>query len=214
VTDDGAGLPLDERSWVVAQGGTGFAPPYAFPNPNAGMSLLKDEGTSASIIVSDEDAARRLQLQPATANKYLQNFTARQDPPATIFCSRELEKGLIDFSLERTAMTGQIPGDEEIRARAREILGVQSTAADDAVLLAKFRDMVRDKIITMTSEQQAANEAAAAASVPTTMAAPGAVSSAAAFSGLTAIPNVAISNSELDDILLGMELDLGPATAL
>ncbi len=36
----------------------------------------------------------------------------------------------------------RIPSDEQLRARAREVLGVEITAADDAVLLAKFKSWI------------------------------------------------------------------------
>jgi hypothetical protein len=194
----------------VDQGGTGFAPPYLFPNPNAGVAPMEDNGGTSSIIVCDDDAGKHLEMPTSAVNDYLQNFVVRQEPPAVVFCSRELEKGLIDFALERTALTGQMPADEELKARARQILGVQSTAADDEVLLNKFREMVQAKILAMTSAQQAVNDAATAAgSVTATTPSP-----AADIAALTAMPEMNISNSDLDDILMGMELDLGPATAL
>jgi hypothetical protein len=89
------------------------------------------------------------QAAQATATKYIHSLAQRRlPPPGKVFCSRELESGLVDFVTERTAPfgLGEFPSDDELRARAKEVLGTPGTAADDAVLLGKFKDMVREKL--------------------------------------------------------------------
>ncbi|MCQ6463584.1 hypothetical protein NPN16_24770, partial [Vibrio parahaemolyticus] len=41
---------------------------------------------------------------------------------------------------------GHFPSDEDLRAKAREILGTQNTAADNPVLSEKFKDMMKEKL--------------------------------------------------------------------
>lgn len=77
-------------------------------------------------------------VKPTTAQKFASSIGTRFPAPASVFCSRELEGGLNNFMAGRIAL-GIFPSDEEIRAKAREILGVQETAADDVHLLEKFK---------------------------------------------------------------------------
>lgn len=85
-----------------------------------------------------------------TANKFLESFTQRYPAPATVFCSRELESGLIDF-VERRMAQGIFPDDDSLRSKAREIVGTETTAADDVVLLEKFKEMMRARLLAPTA---------------------------------------------------------------
>ena len=79
-------------------------------------------------------------IRKETAGKFLKSINSRYPQPATIFCARELETGLSNFVQSEIAK-GFVPTDEALKAHAREILGVQETAADNAQLLEKFKAM-------------------------------------------------------------------------
>jgi len=79
-------------------------------------------------------------VKPTTAQKFIRGLGTRYERPASVFCSRELESGLNVFVREARER-GVVPSDEELRAKARGILGVDTTAADDGALLEKFKDM-------------------------------------------------------------------------
>ena len=159
--EDGPGLPVDNTSWNLSQGGSGFAPPYCFPKTPLGpvLSLAGDingcEGGSGAGSRSPGMQMRNpptmhgieFGLAPETANKFLQSFTTRYAKPATVFCSRELENGLMDYVRTAAAQNnGALPSDEALRAKACEVLGCtpqHGTPADDKELLGKFKDMAR-----------------------------------------------------------------------
>ncbi|KAI5921303.1 hypothetical protein F4810DRAFT_679264 [Camillea tinctor] len=155
----GPGLLSGEIFWATSQGGTGFAPPYVSPNPAAALIATahpspscpsaqphdsQDGPTGAGAdesMVFLRHEARGFQSGASTANRFLQTFTRRYAAPARIFCSRELESGLTEYVRREVARggAGSFPSDERLRARAREIMGMQKTACDDPVLLAKFK---------------------------------------------------------------------------
>ncbi|RFU25939.1 hypothetical protein B7463_g10400, partial [Scytalidium lignicola] len=127
----GPGLPDQEQTWHIAAGGSGFSPPYTFPNQppapyNAEVRVTMQN--KPYIIKSD------------TANSMLQSLTMRYEPPGKIFCSRELETGLNEFVGKQKA-NGVVPSDDELRTEARKILGIEKTAADDQQLLEKFKGL-------------------------------------------------------------------------
>ncbi|KAF3767439.1 hypothetical protein M406DRAFT_345452 [Cryphonectria parasitica EP155] len=71
--------------------------------------------------------------------------------PGAVFASREFENKLVQFAVAEVASSGRMPPDEAIQARAKEILGMevwqaQTTPADDAVLLVKFKELVVNKV--------------------------------------------------------------------
>jgi hypothetical protein len=75
----------------------------------------------------------------------------RHEPPAAVFCSRELERELAAFVAGEVAAHGKagFPSDERIRQRARVFLGVGDgvrTAVDDAVLMGRFGEMMRGRL--------------------------------------------------------------------
>ncbi|KAL3303537.1 C2H2 type zinc finger containing protein [Colletotrichum asianum] len=178
--DPGPGLPPGD-SWSLSQGGTGFAPPYAFPKGN--MAPFADK--SANVPIRD---ARMFDTDSAILNKYLETFKTRYAKPATIFCARELEDGLVRFVETEFAITGTFPSDDALRAQARLILKQPTTAADDQVLLDKFKGWVSTK----QSEQQQQQPQLSASS-----------STAALPSGM----DLTISDAEMNNILQEMNLD-------
>lgn len=176
-SEDGPGLPLENTSWNVSQGGTGFAPPYCFPKTPLAPFPSSDEEAGDAGSGSSPASAMQLQNPPTmhgiefelaseTANKFLQSFTTRYAKPATVFCSRELENGLTDYVRTAVVQNGQsFPDDNALRTKACEILGrtaQHGTPADDKELLGKFKEMVRG-MLTVDQTQQAV----AAAQLPT-----------------------------------------------
>ncbi|CAK7227852.1 hypothetical protein SBRCBS47491_006709 [Sporothrix bragantina] len=159
--EGGPGLPLENTSWNLSQGGTGFAPPYCFPKTplapissssgeaNSGEGSSGSGGRSPMMPMQNPPTMHGIEFEmaPETTNKYLQSFTTRYAKPATVFCSRELENGLMDYVRTATAQNGQaFPSDEALRAKACEILNCtpqHGTPADDKELLSKFKTMVR-----------------------------------------------------------------------
>ncbi|SPN99602.1 related to monocarboxylate transporter 4 [Cephalotrichum gorgonifer] len=120
----GQGLP-STNDWDVKQGGTGFAPPYAFPAGGFGKTDL----------LAREAQADGMQVTAETT-------PACYPPPAKVFCSRELEEGLKDL-VQHKSICGAFPSDEELRERAKVILGTPTTAADNPTLLEKFKTMMQ-----------------------------------------------------------------------
>ena len=79
-------------------------------------------------------------MSARTAANFLESMPQRWQKPAIIFCSRDLEHGLNEFVKTEMAR-GDAPSDEALRAKAREILGVERTPADEVELLEKFKAM-------------------------------------------------------------------------
>jgi hypothetical protein len=129
--ETGPGLPVSEPSWSVGMGGTGFSPPYL--NPKAPLAPFEED-----VNVRMDDKVYKVKAR--TAGKFLQSMGERWQKPASVFCSRDLENGLGEFVKSQVA-GGVVPSDETLRAKAREILGVQETAADDVQLLEKFKSL-------------------------------------------------------------------------
>ena len=76
------------------------------------------------------------------------SVAAHQQPPS-VFCSRGLERELVEFVTGEVLLRGGeagFPSDEAIRERARVFLGSENTPADDGVLLGKFREMMRGRL--------------------------------------------------------------------
>jgi hypothetical protein len=79
-------------------------------------------------------------IKPSTAQKFIRGLGTRYERPASVFCSRELESGLNEF-VKAQREIGHAPSDDELKAQARVILGVDTTAAEDQPLLEKFKAM-------------------------------------------------------------------------
>ncbi|PON22127.1 hypothetical protein TGAM01_v209001 [Trichoderma gamsii] len=121
------------RPWTVQDGGTGFHPPFV--KPKAGKHIEFTEDTF--VYVDNQPYA----VSKDTAGRYMDAlFEGEFRFPASVFCSRELEDGLNAY-IEECIMGLSIPTDDDLRAKAREILGVDRTAADDPKLLQTFKSM-------------------------------------------------------------------------
>ncbi|KAH7031399.1 uncharacterized protein B0I36DRAFT_363090 [Microdochium trichocladiopsis] len=136
--DSGPGLTPITPDWTVPRGGTGFAPPYIYPNPAAVITA----GPETSNVIMREEA-KRFPTNAATTSRYIETFTQRYGPPAKIFCSRELESGLSEFVRREVSRSGHMPSDAALRKRACDIMGMQRTSCDDPVLLAKFKETMQ-----------------------------------------------------------------------
>lgn len=160
------GLPQGPE-WSISQGGTGFAPPYLRPNPKAQVMPF-DQNDTVSISLHSE--AKPFEAESAAANKFLESLATRS-PPAAVFCSRELENALSEFVTIEVTNVKPFPGDDALRAKAREVIGMPNTAADDPVLLGKFKDMMREKLgmgqVNETTTAQLDTTSAAAAAAAT-----------------------------------------------
>lgn len=83
----------------------------------------------------------KFQVSKETATRYVNNMKERYRLPAKVFCSTDLEGALCEFvRVEKAA--GRVPCDDALRAKARSVLGTETTAADEAVLLRRFKELV------------------------------------------------------------------------
>ena len=112
-------------------GGSGFSPPYAFPNK---QPVPFSDVETVPITMKE----KVVNVKASTANKFLNSMATRYEPLAAVFCSRELEQGLNEF-VKAESSKGTFPSDEALKSKAREILRTDETAADDAVVLDKFK---------------------------------------------------------------------------
>ncbi|KAH6996509.1 hypothetical protein BKA56DRAFT_471178 [Ilyonectria sp. MPI-CAGE-AT-0026] len=175
--EDGPGLP-DSNAWAVEQGGTGFAPPYACPK-----SML--EPFHDNVQVPMRIGAKSFPAGQSGANGYLETLSSQDARPALVFCSRELERGLISFVENHVASTGRMPTDAMMQARGRQILKSDATAAEDSTLLTKFKEMMAEKL-------------------------PQASQAETAIDGAPAIPSnmdVNISDEDIDNMLQDMNFE-------
>ncbi|CAM1511239.1 Fc.00g087520.m01.CDS01 [Cosmosporella sp. VM-42] len=147
IKEAGPGLP-EGNAWAVEQGGTGFAPPYAYPK--APIAPFNDD-----IQIHLRDGSKPFPAGQSVANSYVENLRDRYPRPAAVFCSRELEHGLVGFVENQVSSTGRMPTDEAIQQQARQILNTATTAAEDPVLLGKFKDYMKNKLPTAASPASA-----------------------------------------------------------
>lgn len=176
------------------------------PNPKAQVMPF-DQGDKVSI--SLRSGVKTFETESATANKFLQGL-ATCSPPAAVFCSRELEGKLSEFVTAKVASASlglsaePFPSDDSLRAEARDILGMQTTAADDPVLLTKFKTMMQEKLgLSRTGAQQQRSQATAV---------PPSTSATEEAQQLAAMPldiDMNITDGELTDILQDMDFDFG-----
>ncbi|KAM0262793.1 hypothetical protein ACHAQJ_001587 [Trichoderma viride] len=121
------------RPWRLEDGGTGFQPPFLKPKAGKHIGFAED-----TFVYMD---GRPYNVSKDTAESYVHALcSGRYRFPPSVFCSRELEDGLNAY-LEECIMALHIPTDDDLRTKAREILGVERTAADDPKLLESFKAM-------------------------------------------------------------------------
>ncbi|KAJ4864631.1 homeobox KN domain-containing protein [Trichoderma breve] len=186
INDSGPGLPPG-YAWALEQGGTGFAPPYA---------IRKDH----EMVNNDVEVAMRTGAKPFTAghsavNSYLEELTSSPNQkPAVIFCSRELEWGLQQYAKAYFMDKGVLPSDTGLKAKGREILKATHTAADDPILLEKFKAWLHTKLPVLASGEPIQQEPEGVnnfpSAVPTNM-------------------DINLSDAELGDMLKDMDFDFG-----
>lgn len=146
--------------WNVTDGGTGFAPPYVCLSPQVTLEPLQE---NPKIFCREE--SKPFEPDAATANRYLKTLNQRYAAPAKVFCSRELESGLTEYVKREVSKTGVLPSDDELRERARQIMSMQKTAADDPTLLEKFKAAIQPLVL---SQQEASLASMATAMFPAT----------------------------------------------
>lgn len=168
------------------------------PNPN---TLVTTEGVKA------------FDTSSSTVDKYVQGLTqGRFEPPATVFCSRELEKGLSDFVVAQTSPLGlgPFPSDEAIRTKARGIIGTQDTPADDQWLLEKFKNMMKEKLGLELALSESQTQASSSASASATQ-----LTANSSGTDLLSMPlDMDITDSQFTDIFGDMEFDFGDMSDL
>lgn len=142
--------------------------------------------------------AKAITAGHSAVNSWMEELTSSPSrKPAVIFCSRELEWGLQQFSKANFIDTGLLPSDMALRAKAREILKTETTAADDPILLDKFKAWLITRLPQLASGEPIQQENNAVDSLP------------------SAVPtnmNVDISDAEIGDILKDMDFDFGLGT--
>lgn len=213
-------------AWNIHQGGSGFAPPYALPSAQnaVALSLTSPPPSSTShqttdqlpVVVRAGEASKTFDTRPATAEKYVRSLaTGRRGlpPPAVVFCSRELENGLAGYiASEMSGFGGRFPSDEELRGKAREILGTAGTAADNPVLLGKFKEMMRERLGVTTGEAEGGGRSSqgevGGGTATTTAAAEGQLVNMALDLDL------ALTDGQITDMLQDMEFEFGDVGGL
>ncbi|KAL2060825.1 hypothetical protein VTL71DRAFT_8877 [Oculimacula yallundae] len=133
----GPGLPMTHPSWRIADGGTGFSPPFLSPQVPPPTEKFP-ENIDVPVTIDH----KTYNISAKTAQKFVKGLSepTRWQKPAQVFCSRDLESKL-GMYMRTSLAAGHCPSDEEIRAKAREVLGMEQTAADDVELLRKFKAM-------------------------------------------------------------------------
>ncbi|KKF97631.1 Tc5 transposase DNA-binding domain protein [Ceratocystis platani] len=145
LNDGGPGLSRGNE-WNVSQGGSGFAPPFAYPKNGF------TEHVSSQKVIDVNVHGKIFGTEGGVASKYLEDLEGRYPRPAVVFCSRELESGLIDFVSRTVASGAAFPTDVELKEQARRILSTQVTAADDEVLLEQFKKTVKERLASVNDE--------------------------------------------------------------
>ena len=153
IIKEGPGLPL-VNPWAVKEGGSGFAPPYTYFKDTAAPQYNGDEVVQVPV----GPAGRQFETSTSAANRYLQTISSRYPRPGRVFCARELEEGLRTFVQFEVKNRGQFPDDDALRRRGRDILGTQDTAADDQVLLGKFKKLMQEELSGSSSTSSTAGE--------------------------------------------------------
>lgn len=121
------------RPWRLEEGGTGFHAPFLKPKDGRLIEFTGD--VPVPVAVDD----RIYNVSRETAEQFARALCEGQyRPPASIFCSRELEDGLRLYA-EECIGDLHYPTDDDLRTKARQILGTTYTAADDPSLLEKFK---------------------------------------------------------------------------
>jgi hypothetical protein len=139
--------------------------------------------------------AKSITAGHSAVNSYLEELTSSPNQkPAVIFCSRELEWGLQQYAKAYFMDKGVLPSDTGLKAKAKDILKTDHTAADDPILLGKFKTWLLTRLPELASGEPIRQEPDSAnnfpSAVPTNM-------------------DINISDAELGDMLKDMDFDFG-----
>lgn len=193
------GLPTSHVGWNTAQGGSGFSPPYACPNPAKAVQVSPPFSSHNNMSATMDEAAKPI---TAAANRFVRGLGEKR--PAAVFCSRDLERELSEFvTAEVVASGGVWPSDERIRERAKQVLGEERTPVDDAVLLGRFREVMRGRL-GLGGDEQVGGGMGMGMGTETV----GVLPVASAEMNFSAASTGAMDR-ELDDVLQQMDFDFG-----
>ncbi|KAK8042477.1 hypothetical protein PG994_012960 [Apiospora phragmitis] len=173
--------PIDTTSWPVSVEGT-TEPLTHIPSIEFD-TMLQTPDITTPFAPGDNIAAvsQAEQLDPM-----------RHETPTRTFGNPQLAIGLTAYVRRELQKTGIFPSDTDLQARARDIMSMQKTPADDPVLLGKFK----------ASLQGPLSMATAASAVPTSIA------PSVAASGLqSGVVPVSVSPDD-DEFQFPMDMDI------
>lgn len=82
---------------------------------------------------------------PSGTSGYTQDLKSRYPRPPVMFCSKDLELGLIAFVKASVEATGRLPSTDAIRTEGKRIHKYEPSSMDDAALVAKFQEWMTRK---------------------------------------------------------------------
>ena len=129
---------------IIQDGGPGLG--EGVPNTDKPGSLALSQSSRGAtdpveLFNAIENAVQVGQSCSGAKNSLVETACSRYARPAYVFCSSDLEDGLVAAAERQVAMTGSLPTEEVMRAQARQIMGVAEgvpTPADDPELMSKF----------------------------------------------------------------------------
>jgi len=129
--EDGPGMPKTVEEVDMHFGGTGLTP------GNLGAEdLVEVTSSMQEDFTSDwRRPVNSCSSSPSNAHKSVPRMAAH-----TTFSSWKLESALTDY-VNQSRAQGYLPTDEQLRTKARAIVGAPVTSADDPMLLQKFKEL-------------------------------------------------------------------------
>lgn len=135
---------------------TGSQPSPALPTTAAEAAAATTTATATSTVAATAKATAAQQVVSSVDSRMdftpfdAVDMTLLPDQ-GTVFANKDFEDKLVQFAVAEVASSGRMPPDEAIQARAKEVSGMEvwqaeTTSADDPVLLAKFKQLVVDKV--------------------------------------------------------------------
>jgi hypothetical protein len=103
------------------------------------------EPFSEDVQITLQSGTKPFTAGQSVANSFLQDLKSRYPRPAVIFCSRELELGLIDFVKASVQTTGCLPSTDAVRAEGKRIHNYEPSPMDDSALVDKFQEWMSRK---------------------------------------------------------------------
>lgn len=130
--------PIALTSWPLPVGGTD---PLAHL-PSIEFDLMLQTPNLTTPFATDD---------MATASQAGQLDPMRHETPTRTFGNPQLASGLTAYVRRELQKTGIFPSDAELQARARDIMSMQKTPADDHVLLGKFKASLQGPLSVATA---------------------------------------------------------------